>query len=152
MPDYQMLTTLLDLPDVRVTHYQLVGRDRRHLFVESTAPAALCPQCHHPSMTVHDTSEPQMIRDLPIWGRRCWLRYAPRRFRCPTCRTSFVERLAWRETGWDYTLRYEQWLSERAVHEPVAQIAQSEHLSEDTVEGIFARWAQKNWHSVAIPA
>jgi len=84
-----------------------------------------------------------MIRDLPIWHRRCWLRYAPRRFRCPTCRTTFVERVAWRESGWDYTQRYEQFLYERARHEPVAQMAQSEHLSEDAVEGIFARWAKK---------
>ena len=152
MPDYDMLTTLLDLPDVRVTHYQLVGRDRLNLFVESTQAAALCPQCHHPSTTLHDTAEPQMIRDLSIWQRRCWLRYTPRRFLCPTCHTTFVERLAWRESGQLYTLRYEQWLSERAVHEPVAQIAQSEHLSEDTVEGIFACWAQKNWHSAATPS
>ena len=31
MPDYPMLTELLDLPHVRVTHYQLVGPDRLNL-------------------------------------------------------------------------------------------------------------------------
>jgi len=48
MPDYDTLTTLLDLPDVRVTHDQLVGPDRLNLFVESTAPAALCPSVPPP--------------------------------------------------------------------------------------------------------
>jgi len=143
MPDYQMLTDLLELPQMRVTHYQLVGRDRLNLFVEPSAPAAICPHCHQLSSVVHDVSEPQLIRDLPIWGRRCWLRYAPRRFRCATCRSTFVERVVWRESGWDYTVRYEQSLYQRARHEPIAQMAQSEHLSEAVVAGIFARWAKK---------
>ena len=43
MAQYDQLTELLDLANVRVVHYQLVGPSRLNLFVESTLEAAVCP-------------------------------------------------------------------------------------------------------------
>ena len=143
MADYAQLTELLGLPNTRVTHYQLVGTQRLNLFVESTVEAAICPACQAVSLVVHDRGEPQFIRDLSIWNRRCWLRYVPRRFECVACQTTFVERVAWREPNRDYTQRYEHIIYERARREPTNQIAQAEQLSEDQVHGIFERWAKK---------
>jgi transposase len=143
MAEYPELTQLLNLTNLKVVHYQLVGQDRINLFVEPTFDIALCPDCQQATMTVHDVSEPQMIRDLSMWERRCWLRLTPRRFECTSCRKTFVERLVWREPGRDYTMRYEQWIYKRARKEPISQIAQDEHLSQDAVQGIFDRWAKK---------
>jgi transposase len=144
MAQYDQLTELLDLPNTRVTHYQLVGHHRLNLFVESTLAAALCPTCQQVSLAMHDRGEPQFIRDLSIWNRRCWLRHVPRRFECATCNTTFVERLAWREPNRDYTQRYEHAIYERVRREPTSQVAQAEQLSEDQVQGIFERWAKKH--------
>ncbi len=149
MANYDLLTELLDLPNVRVTHYQLVGQQRLNLFIESTLAAAVCPECQQVSLAVHQVGEPQLLRDLPIWNRRCWLRYAPRRFQCETCATTFVERVLWREPGLDYTIRYEQFIYERTRREPLAQIAQSEGLTEAIVQGLFERGAKKRSPSVA---
>ena len=151
MANYELLTELLDLPNTRVTHYQLVGQDGLNLFIESTVETAVCPHCQQVSRTVHEVSEPQRLRDLSIWKRRCWLRYAPRRFECERCGNTFVERVVWREPGLDYTRRYEQTIYERARREPVAQIAHSEGLSEDQVAGIFERAAKKHSPSEATP-
>jgi len=108
MAEYPELTELLNLTNVKVVHYQLVGQNRINLFVEPTLEMAICPDCQQISTTIHDTSEPQMIRDLSLWERRCWLRLAPSRLKCTPCQKTFVERLAWREPGRDYTTRYEQ--------------------------------------------
>jgi transposase len=143
MAEYPILTELLNLPNVKVVHYQLVGQNRINLFVESTLPAALCPNCQQASTNLHDQGEPQMLRDLSIWDRRCWLRLTPRRFKCATCQNTFVERLAWREPERDYSLRYEQHIYQRARKEPITQVAKDESLSEEAVQGIFARWAKK---------
>ncbi len=156
MADYAQLTELLGWPNTQVTHYQLVGTHRLNLFVESTVEAAMRPAGHAVSLVVHDRGEPQFIRDLSIWNRRCWLRYAPahprrrrgtwavpRRFECAICQTTFVERLTWREPNRDYTQRYELAIYERARHEPISQIAQGEQLSDDPVQGIFECWAKK---------
>ena len=85
-----------------------------------------------------------MIRDLPMWNRRCWIGYAPRRFSCEQCDKTFVERVAWREPGLNYTTRYEEYVYEQVRRETVSQVAQDEGLSEDVVAGIFERRAKKS--------
>jgi transposase len=143
MAEYPVLTELLNLSNVKVVHYQLLGQYGINLFVEPTIEMALCPDCGHASETLHDVGEAQMIRDLSIWDRRCWLGLRPRRFQCATCQDTFVERLVWREAGRDYTIRYEQHIYQRARNEPINQIAKGEKLSEEMVQGIFAHWAKK---------
>lgn len=143
MAEYPILSELLNLSNVKVVHCQLVGQNRINLFVESTLPVALCPHCQQASTSLHDLGEPQMLRDLSIWDRRCWLRLTPRRFKCATCQSTFVERLAWRDPERDYSLRYEQHIFQRTRKEPLAQVAKDEGLSEEAVQGIFERWAKK---------
>ena len=148
MAEYPEFTELLNLSNVRVFHYQLVGPNRINLFVEPTVEVAVCPDCGKPSTELHDRGEAQMIRDLSMWERRCWLRYIPRRFKCATCRDTFVERVSWREAGRDYTVRYERHIYQRSRREPISQLAKDEGPSEDIVQGIFERWAKKQ----SIPA
>lgn len=143
MPDYHLLTELLNLPHVRVIHYRLAGSAKIELTIESDLAAAICPSCQQVSIAVHDTGAPQMIRDLPMWNRRCWLNYAPRRFTCAACARTFVEQAEWREAGQAYTQRYTEFIYQRARREPVAQIAQDQQLSEDIVQGLFEREAKK---------
>ena len=143
MADYSILTELLNLSNVKVVHYQLVGQERIHLFVEPTLELAMCPECHQVNSTIHEIGEPQMLRDLALWDRKCWLRLAPRRFKCASCNSTFVERLPWREPNREYTQRYEQYVYQRARKEPILQVAQDEQLSEEIVQGIFERWAKK---------
>jgi transposase len=149
MADYQLLAELLDLPHVQVAGYQILNSERIEVGIESRLDAAVCPNCQRVSAQIHDTAEPQTLRDLAIWGRQCWLRYAPRRFACATCHNTFVERVAWREPGFAHTLRYARHIYERTQHEDIAQVALNEGLSQDTVRGIFERWAKKRSISAA---
>jgi len=148
---YDWLTELLDLPNVRVIHFQLVGAQRLNVVVESTLEAALCPHCQQASVIVHDQGDAQLIRDLSIWNRRCWLSYRPRRFDCATCNNTFVERVVWREPGLNYTVRYEHAIYEKVRRESVAQVAQDERLSEDIIQGLFERGAKKRSPNAVIP-
>ena len=42
MAEYPLLTELLDLTNVSVTHYQLVGQNRINLFLESAMALGIC--------------------------------------------------------------------------------------------------------------
>ena len=150
MADYQIPDELLGLPNVKAVSYQLTSAERIEVCIASRLDAAVCPHCQQVSTQMHDTAEPQTLRDLAIWGRQCWLRYAARRFACATCHNTFVERVAWREPGLAHTLRYAQHIYERTQHEDIAQVALDEGLSQDTVRGIFERWAKKRSTSAAI--
>lgn len=141
MADYQLLDELLGLANVQVASYQIINSERIEVHIESGLAAAVCPTCQRVSSQIHDTAEPQLLRDLAIWGRACWLRYAPRRFACASCRNTFVERVAWREPGLAYTRRYAQHIYARTQQEDIAQVALAEGLSQDTVRAIFERGA-----------
>lgn len=147
MASYQevmaMIGELLGIQNVRVTKYQTQGQRRINVFIESTITAAVCPECECVSTQIHAEAETQMIRDMPMWDRRCWIGYAPRRFKCEHCGKTFVERVIWREPGLNYTTRYEGYVYEQVRRQNVAQVAKDEFLSADVVTGIFERGAKK---------
>ena len=149
MADCQMLCELLGLPNIDVLGYQIVGNERIEVQIRSSLEAALCPDCQQISTQIYDTAEAQTLRDLPIWDRRCWLRYAPRRFSCAHCRQTFVERVPWRTAGVGYTVRYAQHIYARTRQQDIAQVAQDEGLSQDTVRAIFEHGAKKRSLSAA---
>ena len=143
MNNNDFVNKLLNLDKVQVTQTEFAGDDRVTLFVESTHAIAICPECRQASNSVHDLSAVQMIRDLSIAERRCYLSYRARRFDCQTCGKTFVERVVWKRPGASYTVRYEQYIYERSRKEPVSQIAEDEGLSEEAVQAIFEHKAKK---------
>jgi transposase len=50
------------------------------LEIRSRLEAALCPTCKTPSTAIHDYDDPRLVRDLPLSGRKSFLRYQSRRF------------------------------------------------------------------------
>ncbi len=143
MNNNEFVNKLLNLDKVQVTHTEFAGDEKVTLFVESIHKVAVCPDCGQVSNSVHDLSEVQMIRDLSIGERRCYLSYRARRFDCRFCGKTFVERVDWKRPGTSYTMRYEQYIYQRARKEPVSQIAEDEGLSEETVQAIFEYRAKK---------
>jgi transposase len=149
MRDNDFLNELLDIEKLHVVRSEFVGREQIHLFVESRLPVASCPDCGHITNQVHDLSEVQMLRDLPIGERRCYLIYRARRFKCEHCNKTFVERVDWKRTGVSYTERYERYVYQRVRRESVSQVAQDEGLSEEATQAIFEHRAKKRLRHAA---
>jgi len=143
MTNQDFLNELLGIANLRVTGTEFTGIEQINLIVESIGAAGICPDCHQISIQTHGQSEEQLIRDLGYGERRCYLSYRPRRFRCEKCNKTFVERVAWKRPEVSYTLRYEQYIYQRARKEPVSQIAKEEGLSEEAVQAIFEHKAKK---------
>jgi len=150
MKNNGFLNTLLNLEKLQVTHVEFAGAEQIVLVVESAVDVAICPDCGQISTQVHDLSEVQMIRDLAIGERCCYLSYRARRFDCAPCGKTFVERVDWKRSGVSYTLRYEKHIYQRARQEPVSQVAQVEGLSEEAVQAIFEQWAKKRLRHAGI--
>lgn len=151
MNNNEILNEMLGLEKLLVVKAEFsVGEVR--LFVKSRLAAAICPDCGESSTSVHDQSAEQMIRDLSIGERRCYLIYRARRFDCHRCQRTFVEQVDWKRSGVSYTLRYEKYVYQRARKEAVSQIAQDEGLSEETVQAIFEQGAKKRFRHGATRA
>jgi transposase len=149
MNNNDFLNELLDIEKLHVARSEFAGKEQINLFVESTLSVASCPDCGHITNQIHDLSEVQMLRDLPIGERRCYLIYRARRFRCEHCNKTFVERVDWKRTGVSYTERYERYVYQRVRRESVSQVAQDEGLSEEATQAIFEHKAKKRLRHAA---
>jgi transposase len=143
MNNNDLLNKLLGIPKIQVVKSEFIGEEKLHLEVVSTLAVASCPDCGHISSQVHDESEAQMIRDLPIAERQGYLVYRARRFKCEHCQKTFVERVEWKRPNVSYTERYERYVYQRVRRESVSQVAQDEGLSEEAVQAIFEYRAKK---------
>jgi len=143
MNNNELLNKLLGIPKLQVVKSDFIGEEKLHLEVVSTLTVASCPGCGCVSNQLHDESEAQIIRDLPIAERRSYLAYRARRFKCEHCKKTFVERVGWKRTNVSYTERYERHVYQRVRRESVSQVAQDEGLSEETVQAIFEYRAKK---------
>jgi transposase len=139
----ELLNRLLGIQKLHVVKSDFIGEEKLHLEVESTLSVASCPDCGQVSDQIHDESEAQMIRDLSIAERRCYLVYRARRFKCEQCKKTFVERVEWKRSNVSYTERYERYVYQRVRRESVSQVAQDEGLSEEAVQAIFEYRAKK---------
>lgn len=139
----ELLNRLLGIPKLNVVKSDFIGEEKLHVEVVSTLPVASCPECGQVSNLVHDESEAQMIRDLSIAERQCYLVYRARRFKCEPCKKTFVERVEWKRANVSYTERYERYVYQRVRRESVSQVAQDEGLSEEAVQAVFEYRAKK---------
>jgi transposase len=143
MNNNELLNRLLGIQKLQVVKSDFIGEDKLHLEVVSTLSVASCPDCGQISNLVHDESEAQMIRDLSIAERQCYLVYRARRFKCEQCKKTFVERVEWKRANVSYTERYERYIYQRVRRESISHVAQDEGLSEEAVHGIFEHRAKK---------
>jgi transposase len=143
MDNTELLNQLLGIEKLHVVRSEFIGEGQINLYVESSLPVASCPECEQISEQVHDLSEVQMVRDLPIAERRCYLSYRARRFKCEHCGKTFVERVDWKRTGVSYTERYERHIYQRIRRETVSEVAEDEGLSEEAAQAIFVHKAKK---------
>jgi len=150
MNNNDLLNKLLGIQKLNVVRSEFIGEEKLNLIVVSTLPVASCPDCGHISNQAHDESEVQMIRDLPIAERRCYLLYRARRFKCEDCKKTFVERVDWKRPNVSYTERYERHVYQRVRGESVSQVAQDEGLSEEATQAIFEHRAKKRLRHAAI--
>lgn len=150
MNNNELLNKLLGIQKLNVVRSEFIGEEKLNLIVMSTLPIASCPDCGHISNQAHDESEVQMIRDLPIAERRCYLLYRARRFKCDDCKKTFVERVDWKRPNVSYTERYERHVYQRVRGESVSQVAQDEGLSEEATQAIFEHRAKKRLRHAAI--
>ena len=87
---YEQLSALLGLEGFIVTAVEERG-DELDLEVELVAAGGCCPGCRRASCEVKERPVVR-VRDLPIAGRRTFLVWRKRRFRCCACECTFTER------------------------------------------------------------
>jgi transposase len=143
------LDILLDLPNVTVfTCEQVEGFTVLKLKLLNEGIS--CPHCHSYTDEVHQ-NRPILVRDLPISGRKIYLKVPRRQFYCQNCQRYSTERLNFLEAGRNYTLRYEDYIYEKVKELTIEQVSVKEELSYERVSNIFRKISQKKTRDWGYP-
>jgi len=98
-----------------------------------------CGRCGTGVLFAYDHEPVRQIRDLPLWGRPCWLEVQLARVDCPCCGVT-VEAVEWVEPYARQTLRYERYLAQLCGIMPVLDVAELEGVDKNTVYRVDRKW------------
>ncbi len=137
------LTELLGIASLFVTMYALRregDEDVLHLRCAHRQEVALCPHCAALSTNVHQ-EEPRCVRHLDVWGKKTFLHFLSRRFKCDQCDKIFTEELPFVESHRRQSSAFEMHVYQSCLTCTRKAVAACEGLSQSTVKEIFNRLA-----------
>lgn len=130
-----MPANILNLPCYKVLGIQENKHDY-HINVEAIEPAASCSHCRSGNLVGFGRRE-QMVKDLPMHGRRVGLYIDTRRYKCRGCGKTFYEALPEIDEKRLMTRRLAQWMGKQAIKRTFASIAEEVGCTEFTVRSVF---------------
>lgn len=107
-----------------------------HIYLECVNESVICPICKCECDIIHEKKEKKELRDCAIFGKKCFLHFTHRRFKCSKCDKTFMERLNWIDSYGRYTQRYARWLERYGLKIDLKSLSSLEDVGYSTVERI----------------
>lgn len=83
------MTNILNWPDYKVLQVSELEHDYQ-IHAEVSEPPTHCPHCNHPEIVGFGRRD-EVVMDTPVHGKRTGIMLNRRRFRCQSCRKTFLE-------------------------------------------------------------
>jgi transposase len=136
-----MPANILSLPCYKVLGIKETEHDD-HIDVEAAWPPTSCPHCQSDNFVGFGRRE-QMVKDLPMRGRRVGLCIDTRRYQCRGCGKTFYEALPGIDEKRLMTRRLAQWMGKQAIERTFASIADEVGCTEFTVRAVFGDYVNE---------
>lgn len=136
-----MPANILNLPAYTVVSLEENDHDY-HISSETKQPPVQCQHCQSDNLVGFGRRE-QMVRDLPMHGRRVGLYINTRRFKCRACAKTFYEALPDVDDKRLMTTRLTDWMGRQAIKRTFASIAEEVGCTEYTVRAVFSDYVNK---------
>jgi len=130
-----MPANILNLPAYTVNGLRENAHDY-HIDATTKAVANTCRHCGYSQLEGFGRRE-QMVKDLPMHGKRVGIYIDTRRYRCKSCRKTFYEQLPEINEKRSMTNRLVDWIGKQSVKRTFASIADEVGVVEGTVRLIF---------------
>lgn len=130
-----MPTNILNLPSYTVTALQENEHDY-HIDALAKDRPKRCPHCQSNNLVGFGRRE-QMVKDLPMHGKRVGLYVETKRFQCRSCDKTFYESLPDVDEKRMMTSRLAAWVGKQAIKRTFASIAEDVGINEGTVRSVF---------------
>lgn len=126
---------LLNLPDYSVTRLEETPHDY-HVYAEVNGAFHRCVACRSTNVVGHGRNE-QLVRDLPMHGKRVAVYVDARRYLCRGCGKTFSPPLPQVDAKREMTARLVGWIERESLRRTFASIAEEVGVDEKTVRNIF---------------
>ncbi len=139
----ETLTELLGIATLIVTMYAMRREGEHevlHLWCAHREEIARCTRCGAFSTAVHE-EEHRCIRHLDVWGKKTFLHFMARRFRCEQCDRTFAEQLSFVDSHRRQSTAFERHVYQSCLGGTCKAVSLREGLSHATTRQIFSRWA-----------
>jgi len=130
-----MPANILNLPSYTVTGLQEKEHDY-HIDAVANKSPEYCPHCNSSNLVGFGRRE-QMLKDLPMHGKRVGFYVETKRFQCRACDKKFYESLPDVDEKRMMTRRLSAWVGKQAIKRTFASIAEDVGINEGTVRSVF---------------
>lgn len=107
-----------------------------HIQAKTVLNPTHCPHCQSSDFVGFGRKE-QLVRDLPIHGKRVGIYIDTKRFKCKACERTFLERLPDVDEKRQMTSRLLAWMGKKSIKNTFVSIAEEIGVTENTVKAVF---------------
>jgi transposase len=129
-----MTSNILNLAQYRIERVEEAEHDY-HVYAETLKPRMVC-ECGSHDVSRWGAHE-QVIKDLPMHGKRVAIYVKTRRFRCTACEKTGFERLPAVSEKRAMTERLVRWIGAQSLKRTFSAVAEDVGVTEGTVRNIF---------------
>lgn len=130
-----MPANILNLADYTVLSVENTDHDY-HIKAETKSIPSQCPTCQSKAIVSFGRRE-QLIKDLPMHGKRVGIYVSTRRMKCTSCTKTFSESLPDVDDKRSMTKRLLEWIGKQATKRTFVSIAEEVGITEGTVRIVF---------------
>jgi transposase len=120
--------------------------------VQSTLKTTQCRECGREIEQFHGYGRWIKLRHLPILDHKVWIRYRPKRYRCPYCEDhpTTTHQPEWYERNSPHTRAYDEYLMRCLINSTVEDVSRKEDVGYDAVEGALERHIEQvvDWQEI----
>lgn len=130
-----MPVNILNMVDYTVTAVDYTEHDY-HIKAETKITPSNCPYCQSKNLVGFGRRE-QLVKDMPMHGRRVGLYVSTRRIKCQACHKTFSEPLPEVDDKRAMTKRLLEWIGKQAIKRTFTSIAEEVGITEGAVRIIL---------------
>ena len=130
-----MPVNILNLPSIVIDRVDETEHDY-HIYAHALNSPSSCPACMGGEVVGFGRNE-QLVKDLPMHGKRVGVYFDTRRFRCKECGKTFLEQHANFHSERAMTARLVNWIGRQCIKRTFASIAEETGVVEGTIRNIF---------------
>jgi transposase len=135
------MTNILNWPDYNVVNVAELEHDYQ-VQAEVAKPPTHCPHCNHPEIVGFGRRE-EIVMDTPVHGKRTGIMLNRRRYRCQSCRKTFMEPVPHKDDKRQMTHRLIQYIERESLRRTFSGVAEDVGVDEKTIRNIFNDYCER---------